>query len=514
MNDRPRRTLRELVARHGRALAADPRRCEALLRDYCGEYRREVSVLVMAVEERVAQELLAPGATPRELLLARLSQQLCDQLALSEEAARWSIDSWALALGVMTDDDLKAAERPNPAPAETDTKPRAGSRPAPAIIPPPVPAPAPAPVPAHAPAAVVVSAAGDGDFQSVGEALRHAPPGARVLVRPGLYAESIVIDREVELVGDGPREEVVIMGVDASCLRMRADRARVAGLTLRGAGRGGAAFFAVDITRGRLALEDCDVTSETLSCVAVHGPAAEPSLRGCRIHDGADSGVYFFEGAAGLVEDCEVYGHANVGVAVTGGARPTLRRSKIHDGADAGVVVWQEGTALVESCDIYRQRRAGVGVSEGGRITLSACRIFEGENSGVFVHQGGEARLDACELFGHRAAGAAVTTRGKLFLDGCDLRDGLDSGVFVGEGGQALLQECDVRGHAGAGVAVGAGALAVLRRCRVNGNGHAALGVAAGGKANVEESDLTGNRSGAWELEEGAVVEAARNADD
>ena len=53
---------------------------------------------------------------------------------------------------------------------------------------------------------------------------------------------------------------------------------------------------AVEVTRGRLLLEDCDISSRTLSCVAAHGDATEPLIRRCRVHDGADSGLYFFDG--------------------------------------------------------------------------------------------------------------------------------------------------------------------------------------------------------------------------
>src|SRR5215213_9576246 len=108
MNNLPREKLREIVARHGPSLIEDRRRCEGLLRDYCGAYRREVSVLVMALEERIPAEMLsAPATTPREVLLARLSTRLCDHLALSEPAARWAVASWALALDVVAKEELE-----------------------------------------------------------------------------------------------------------------------------------------------------------------------------------------------------------------------------------------------------------------------------------------------------------------------------------------------------------------------------------------------------------------------
>ena len=109
MNEQPRQKLREIVARHGQSVVYDARRCEGLLRDYSGQHRREVSVLVSALEEHVPQDLLAPAAgTPRAVVLKRLARRLADNHAISEPAAAWSVNTWAFALGLIAGDDLIA----------------------------------------------------------------------------------------------------------------------------------------------------------------------------------------------------------------------------------------------------------------------------------------------------------------------------------------------------------------------------------------------------------------------
>lgn len=480
MNELPRLKLREIVARHGQQVVTEGRRVEGLLRDYCGEYRREVSVLVMALEEHVAADLVAaPAATPREVLLARLARRLCDNLALSETAARWAVNSWALALGLISGDELKKIEQETHASSQT----AAGAESAIPLL--------TKPAPNKGGPALVVSADGRGDYKSIGAALERIPDGSRVLVRPGVYHESVMLARAVEIVGDGPREGVIVRATNASCFALATDRARIVGLTLRGEASGGAAFFALDVTGGSLVLEDCDLSSDTLSCVGVHGERASASIRGCRIHDARDSGLYFFDGAQGAVEDCEVVGNANVGVAVTGRASVSVKRSKIHGGADAGLVVWKDASATIEDCEIYGNRRAGLGVSEGGRAAVRSCRIYDGNNSGVFVHDRGHATLEDCDIFRHNEAEVAVETEGLLSALRCEIHDGQDSGVFVRAGGQAVIQECSVTG-----------------------NGRVGIKVAEGGAARVLESDLTGNRLGSWDADEGAHLEGEGNRED
>jgi len=121
MNDEPRQKLRELILEHGRSLCTDPRRCEALLKDYCGTYKREIFVLVAALKNRVADDLLKSSAgMPPAIVMGRLQRRLEDELALSADAAHWAVESWALALGFITQSVpvvAKPAQAPLPKPA-------------------------------------------------------------------------------------------------------------------------------------------------------------------------------------------------------------------------------------------------------------------------------------------------------------------------------------------------------------------------------------------------------------
>jgi hypothetical protein len=101
--DVPRVKLSELVGRFGIGLSGDARRSKALLADVCGDgFRGECAVLVAAVEEGVAGELLSSSSgLPTEVLLGRLSDRLQANRGVSSDLARWGVESWAVALGVV-----------------------------------------------------------------------------------------------------------------------------------------------------------------------------------------------------------------------------------------------------------------------------------------------------------------------------------------------------------------------------------------------------------------------------
>lgn len=100
--DIPRAKLKELVERNGEGLLHDPDRCEGLLKDYCGAYRREISALMQALEERIPLELNSSWQTAMtpEAMRARLVKRLEENRGLKPEVAGWAVDAWSDALGV------------------------------------------------------------------------------------------------------------------------------------------------------------------------------------------------------------------------------------------------------------------------------------------------------------------------------------------------------------------------------------------------------------------------------
>jgi hypothetical protein len=88
----------------------DARLLEALLRDFCGEYKREIAVLTSAQRALIPSALRISHGVPQALLFTRLTQQLRSQQGLEELVARWAVESWAVALGIATPADCTTPE--------------------------------------------------------------------------------------------------------------------------------------------------------------------------------------------------------------------------------------------------------------------------------------------------------------------------------------------------------------------------------------------------------------------
>lgn len=100
MNDLVAQELSIIIDQYGIELIDNPSRCTGLLKDFCGEHKREINLLISALKERVPHELLtANSAMPKEVIVARLAKGLHDEHGYAEEFARWAVVSWVGALG-------------------------------------------------------------------------------------------------------------------------------------------------------------------------------------------------------------------------------------------------------------------------------------------------------------------------------------------------------------------------------------------------------------------------------
>lgn len=218
----------------------------------------------------------------------------------------------------------------------------------------------------------VVDPMGRSDHITIGEAIDKADTGDRILVRPGLYQEGLVLNKPVEIIGDGNLEDIVVQAAGTNVLLFDTTMGRVANLTLRQLE--GKDSFCVNVIRGRLFLEDCDITSNSLACVAIYG-GADPRLLRNRIHDGKQSGVMVYENALGTLEDNDIFGNALSGVEIKGDGNPALRHNRIYENRESGVYIYDGGHGLLEDNDIFRNHRAGVRLGNSVSPTLRRNRI-------------------------------------------------------------------------------------------------------------------------------------------
>ena len=361
---------------------------------------------------------------------------------------------------------------------------------------------------------LVVARLGKADYRSISKAIQNAEEGTRILIRRGTYNEGIVIDKPLEIIGDGAREEIIIQSGDSDCILMQTDYAVVKNLTLRvRAGRKGKEFYGVDIPQGNLTLENCDITSDSLSCIAIHGSSANPTIKNCQIHDGKESGVFVWENGEGTIENCEIFANGLSGVTIREGGNPLVKNCQIHDGKDIGVSVYENGEGTIEDCDIFANE-VGVTIREGGNPLVKNCQIHDGKICGIFVYGNGEGTIENCNIFANNVSGLAIIQGRNLVAKNCQIYDGKQSGIVIYKNGEGTIENCSIFSNAYSGIEIMQGGNPLVKNCKINRNKGSAIYAYDNGKGTVENCDLTKNKRGAWNIDKTSQVQRSNNITD
>jgi parallel beta-helix repeat protein len=311
------------------------------------------------------------------------------------------------------------------------------------------------------------SDSGLGQYKTISEAINNAQPNTRIRVRPGVYKESLVIDKPVEIIGKGSVKDIVIESVKSSCILMQTDQATVKGLTLRCQVESEESkYSAVDIPQGQVIIENCDITSNSFACINIHGSQSNPFIRNCRIHDGED-GILISENAQGIVEDCDIFSNS-VGIGIVQESNPIIRRCRIHDGESMGVIISHNGRGLIENCYIFSNKITGIAIRNGGNdILINHCQIYDNEVFGIYLEENSQVTIENCHIF-FNGLGIGTETGSNIFIRHCQIHEN-QAGIGAEAVNQIIVEDCDIFSNDIGGIMTTGNNLNILiRNCRIN----------------------------------------------
>jgi serine/threonine protein kinase len=109
---------------------------------------------------------------------------------------------------------------------------------------------------------------GDGSHESLSAAIAESEAGDTIIILEGTYREHIVIDKDVKLVGQGDRNNVILQSEGLSCLVVRNNATvDLQNLKLKTNSSGNNEANTIDVESGQLRLAKCFVVSNSFDCV-------------------------------------------------------------------------------------------------------------------------------------------------------------------------------------------------------------------------------------------------------
>ncbi len=336
---------------------------------------------------------------------------------------------------------------------------------------------------------LTVRAQGGGDHRSIVQAVLAAQPGTRIEVYPGSYVGAIDIDKAVDLVGVGPREDIVLSAAQDHVIHWTAPSGRIANISLR---QDGGQFYGIFFDAGSATLEDSDLTSKGSSVVAARGGAA-PLIRNNVIHDGNMSGIFFYDGAGGTVEGNTIRANTYSGIEIKEGADPVIRRNVLRDGIVGGILVHTQGKGLIEDNQFIGNAYAGVEIREGSDPVVVRNVIRDGETSGIFVQEAASGRIEDNEIHNNGYSGVEIAEKSTPVLRGNTIRDNARSGIYLNTEARGRIENNTVFGNGEGGISIRGGADPVVRGNIIRDGTMSGIFVYDKGKGQIDGNEIHGN---------------------
>jgi hypothetical protein len=205
-----------------------------------------------------------------------------------------------------------------------------------------------------------VSQDGTQRYHTIGDAIRAATKGSRIIVYPGHYNESLLIQHDVDIVGveavDGEQpHSVVLESGRGSALTVHGASACISYMTIVCQAEEHADAMAVDLQEARLTMTSCDIISTTQQCIAVRGAGAGVAMGDCRVQNCSGDGLIVGREAGATLEDCTIKSNGGRGLHVDSGI-VVVRRCGISDNGGTGVSLVDAALGMFDRSEVLRNR--------------------------------------------------------------------------------------------------------------------------------------------------------------
>jgi hypothetical protein len=208
-----------------------------------------------------------------------------------------------------------------------------------------------------------VSRNGDGAHTSIAAAVQAADAGDAIIIERGIYSESLRINKNVSLTGEGARDGVTIVGDNGPALTIGEQcRLTLANLTIDAKGSD---INTIEVVDGALEIRGCRVNTSSFDCVKVH-PSAELLAVDCDFRSTENPAVVAKQAKSLKVDRCRFeFQLPNIGIA--------------RDQPIVGIELTECGGSI-RGCTFAGIDRLGKGISCRGakeKLTIAGCKFSD-----------------------------------------------------------------------------------------------------------------------------------------
>lgn len=345
------------------------------------------------------------------------------------------------------------------------------------------------------------------DFDTITEAIHAANPDSRdrIYVAPGTYKESLEITVPVDIIGEGPIGSVIIEGNTANTILSTASEGSVSNVCLRQTGH----WFCVDVEKGSIHIDGCDITNATLSAVKV-GKDGSPVIANNKIHDTHEAGVAVF-GGSGIIENNQFYKNRYGSIEIVyQTANPIIRNNLIRNNRGYGIHVHTLSRPIIQGNTIHDNESDGISCWGGADPYVTANKIMRNRGDGIYIHEDGKGVFELNEIFNQKLDGIRTSKSCPSLLNN-SIHNNDGDGVRIVINANPIVQGNKIYENNRVGIHVYRDGCGTCTENHIFGNKNAGMQVYGGGNTQVLRNRIQYNRCTGIYVSDRASVSLQQN---
>ncbi|GAM19223.1 hypothetical protein SAMD00019534_023980 [Acytostelium subglobosum LB1] len=369
------------------------------------------------------------------------------------------------------------------------------------------------------------------DYSTITEALASLVLGKRetLLLAPGVYKENLVIDKPVDIIGEGrAATDVLIESSLANTLVISAQYGSINNVAVSQSGH----WFTIDIEQGGFTISKCDITNHTLSAVKV-GKNAAPWITENLIHDCKEAGIAVFGGEGticGNVFTGNRYGSVEIVYAT---AKPIVKMNRIYRNKGYGIHVHSQAGGIISENIIEENDSDGISCWGNASPTVVNNRIFNNFEDGIYIHEDGKGVYEHNLIYGQKLDGIRISRsnpqisnniihhnqgdgirlviRANPIITENHICENRRVGIHIYREGQGIISNNFIYGNMNAGMQVYTRALTIITNNKIVDNTCAGIYVSDYATVEIKSNEISNNGETGVEIYSGSKALVFQN---
>ncbi|WP_265582428.1 lectin like domain-containing protein [Methanofollis aquaemaris] len=277
-----------------------------------------------------------------------------------------------------------------------------------------------------------------GDYATIQAAVEAALPGQMVFIEDGTYAENVVIDKPLALVGS--RDAVIDGGAGTA-------------LTLTG---------------------------------------STVTLRGFSI-TGGDDGVLVAGNDTTLV-DLHLIGCGGDGIEIDGASKTFIADTEVLDGMHDGIKVNNASNVFVFGCALTGNGGNGMSVDDASSVIAYRCNLTGNDDDGMRTNTAVGVMVLQCTLAGNGDDGIWAIDTADLSVYNSNVSVNHDSGVEVSRSNRTVFVDVNAAANGESGIDLSSADAFMVTRCTATGNGESGIALYDVKNGGLSQNTMAGHK--------------------